>query len=154
MAIRPTMNNILSLGDFMVSNLWYVDIMPNGWVFMDGADFNFRAISSEVPKRTGTPLEINIRGQKVRQPGDYEYSGSITFTLVEDERTQAVQKAIRFWRERIIRTDTNFQDAKQDITATLLLRRLNRQNRETESWNYRSRHRLGRIPTRGISWVW
>ena len=126
---RPSMSNILDLGDFMVSNLWEVTVIPGGFQFLDSNELNFRAISAEIPKRTGTPLEINIRGQKVKQPGDYEYSGTITLTLVETESNQVIHKAISAWRELVIRTDTNYQDAKQNVTSTIYINRLNRQNK-------------------------
>ncbi len=123
---RPTMENIRGLGDFMVSNLWEVAITNPAFVGADFAGINFRAVSFEIPKRTGNSLEINIRGQKIKQPGDYEYSGQVTLTLAETEEDRLAHVLINNWREAIIQTDTNSQERKSDIEAIATITRLDR----------------------------
>ena len=125
---RPTIEDIRGLGDFMVSNLWEVIIDNPFAVNADFGGLNFRAVSFEIPKRSGNSLEVNIRGQKIKQPGDYDYSGQVTLTLAETEDDAAVHALIREWREAIIATETNYQLKKSDIETTATIFRLNRQN--------------------------
>jgi len=140
MAKRPTMERIrANIGDAMVSNLWTVEfdqvpavLQANFGVFM--SEINLRAISAEIPKRTGNSLEITIRGHKVKQPGDYDYSGQITLTLVESDDQGPVHDFIRAWREYIIGTNTGYQYKKKDIEGIVRLTRLNRQNSADSSW--------------------
>ena len=122
---KPTIENVRGLGDFMVSNTWDINIIGVGSVF-EAAGLNFRAISCELPKRTGNSLEVNIRGQKIKQPGDYDYSGSITITLAEGDNAE-VHKAITALREATIQTITNNQVAKSTIESVITIKRLNRQ---------------------------
>lgn len=132
---RPTLEDIRhNIGDAMVSNLWSVgfvrspDALNNQGQFFD--ELNFRAVSAEVPKRTGNSLEITIRGHKVKQPGDYDYSGQITLTLVESDFDSPVHAFIRAWREAIIGTNTGYQAPKSEIETEVVLQRLNRQNQD------------------------
>lgn len=122
---RPTIENIRGLGDFMVSNTWDINIIGAGSVF-EAAGLNFRAVSCELPKRTGNSLEVNIRGQKIKQPGDYDYSGSITITLAEGDNAQ-VHKALTVLRELTITTLTNHQLPKKAVESIITIKRLNRQ---------------------------
>ena len=125
---RPSIEDIRGLGDFMVSNLWEVVISTPTGVNADFDGINFRAISFEIPKRTGNSLEVNIRGAKIRQPGDYDYSGTVTLTLAETENNNLSHTLIQEWREAVIETDTNKQKIKKEVEATATIYRLNRQN--------------------------
>ena len=129
MARRPSITDVRGLGDFMVSNLWVVEITaPVETGDIGFSKLNLRAVSFEIPKRTGNSLEINIRGAKVKQPGDYDYSGTVTLTLAETERDALVHDLIMDWREAIIQTNTNAQMRKSDIECSVIIKRLNRQN--------------------------
>jgi hypothetical protein len=134
--LRPTITDIRThVNDAMVTNLWAVTLTPPASV--PGAstfgDLNFRAISAEAPKRGGNSLEISIRGHKVKQPGDYDYSGQISLTLVESDIGSPVHWMISAWRERIIQSNTNYMHRTGDIKTTMELARLNRQNVANET---------------------
>ena len=131
---RPTVENIRGLGDFAHTNLWDIQIVDRNDVLKlpEGA-INFRAQSVELPKRTGTSLEINIRGQKIKQPGDYDYSGTTTITLIETD-DMLISKAISSWREKIIQTNTNSMAKKSEIEIEIIMRRLNRQGEQSGVW--------------------
>ncbi len=120
---RPKITDVIAVGDFMVSNLWDIEIVAG---YMSGVPINIRAVSFELPKRTGASLEVNIRGHKIKQPGDYEYSNETTLTLSEDEDTHLAHEMIRTWRNDIIQLETNNQMKKADIVAEVFIRRLNR----------------------------
>ncbi len=128
---RPTVDQIRGLGSFAHSNLWDINITNN--IHFTGDLVNLRAQSVELPKRTGTSLEINIRGQKIKQPGDYEYSGVTTLTLIETDDL-AITKAISEWREEIIETNTNSMATKEDVECSIVIRRLNRKGEATGTW--------------------
>jgi len=128
MAKRPSIEDVRNLGDFMVSNLWVIQFTNPK---LGGANFdgvNMRAVSFEIPKRSGNSLEINIRGAKVKQPGDYDYSGQVTLTLAETEDDAFAHEQIRLWREAIIQTNTNSQERKEDVEIDIIIYRLNRDN--------------------------
>jgi len=129
---RPTIEHIRALGDFMVSNLWDISIIGAGST-LELAGLNFRAVSCELPKRTGNSLEVNIRGQKIKQPGDYDYSGSITITLAEGDLGQ-VHKAITALRELTITSITNTQLPKLAVESVIVINRLNRQGIPIENF--------------------
>lgn len=135
---RPMLTEVKSfVADAMVSNLWDISFpagsLPPAIASAAGGNIlqsiNFRAVSAEIPKRTGNSLEISIRGHKIKQPGDYDYSGAITLTLIESDIGADVHQLIAQWREAIIRTDSGYQKKMKDIKAEgVILRRLNRQN--------------------------
>lgn len=128
---RPTITNIQLLGDFAVANRW--DITASNIPGLPGEDLNFRAISCDVPKRTGSTVEVSIRGHKVRQPGDYEYNSPITITLAETDDYK-VHKAINIWREMISMSITGVQLPKLAVQTIVIINRLNRQNVTTHTW--------------------
>jgi len=134
MAKRPTLENVRTqIGDAMVSNLWVIEFtkLPPVLAGQFGRfqeELNVRAVSAEVPKRTGNSLEITIRGHKVKQPGDYDYSGTITLTLIDSDDSAPIHDFIRAWREYIIGTNTGFQYQKKMIEGIVTITRLNRQN--------------------------
>jgi len=130
---RPTVEQIRGLGDFAHSNLWDITLVGSAKFGISEEDLNFRAQSVELPKRTGTSLEINIRGQKVKQPGDYDYSGTTTLTLIETDDL-IVSQAISAWREQIIETNTNKMATKRDVEVQVIIRRLNRNGDATGVW--------------------
>jgi len=128
---RPTIENIRGLGDFAVTNRW--DITASNIPGLPGQDLNFRAISVDVPKRTGSTVEISIRGHKVRQPGDYEYNSPITITLSETDDYK-VTKALNIWREMISMSITGIQLPKMAVSTIVVINRLDRQNNVQHTW--------------------
>ena len=122
---RPSIENVRGLGDFAVANRW--DITATKIPGLGGDSINFRAISVDVPKRTGSTVEISIRGHKVRQPGDYEYNSPITITLSETDEYK-VTKAIMAWRERTSETNTGWQEDKKTLETEVQIQRMDRQN--------------------------
>jgi hypothetical protein len=157
MAKRPSITDVRGLGDFMVSNLWVVEVIaPTGVAGLGFDKLNLRAVSFEIPKKSGNSLEINIRGAKVKQPGDYDYSGQVTLTLAETEKDQLAHNLIRGWREAIIETNTNAQMRKSDIECVVIIKRLNRQNQLAQgatSWKlwgvYLEDYELGELTDAG-----
>lgn len=129
---RPTIENIRGLGDFAQTNTW--DVAIQNAPGLDSDMLNLRAQSVELPKRTGASLEINIRGQKIKQPGDYDYSGTITVTLLDTDDYK-LTKSVKAWREAIIETKTAKMGKKSEIEGQVTIRRLNRQGDPMETWN-------------------
>ena len=81
---RPTIEEIRGIGSLMQSNFWEIEVIQSPKALtIDPNVFNFRCTTVDTPKRTGTPMEVNIRGMKVKQTGDWEYSGTTTVNLVE-----------------------------------------------------------------------
>lgn len=134
--MRPKIEQFKAVGDFMVSNIWDITVTTNfnaGWA-QTPENLNLMAVSSDLPKRTNNAIEVNIRGHKVRQPGDWDYTGTITLTLVETDDA-IVHDWITNWREAIIETNTNRQLKKSDITVEVIMHKMNRQNEPTWTIN-------------------
>lgn len=84
--LRPSVENIRSLGNFSQTFRWLVDFksfpkgLPGGYTT---EDINFRAESVSLPEKEIELTEIQIRGNKVRQEGIGTYNSPITLTLIE-----------------------------------------------------------------------
>ena len=133
--MRPKIEQFKAIGDFMVSNIWDISITaPNEGGILPSDVLNLQAISTDLPKRTNNAIEVNIRGHKVRQPGDWDYTGTITLTLIETDDA-IIHEWITDWREAIIETNTNRQEKKSDIVTNLTMHKMNRQNEATWTIN-------------------
>ena len=94
---------------------------------------NNRCVSIELPKMTETPVEVNILGFKVRQPGVYDYSKQLTLTFTETV-DNVISLFLTTWRELCWNTFTGAQLPKKDLEATVLIQRLN--TKDEPIWFY------------------
>lgn len=97
-------------------------------------DLNVRCESSEMPKMTGTSVEVNIRGHKVKQPGIYAYSNVITLTFVETVNN-TISQFIKAWRDICWEFKTGAQYSKNEVESTIILTRLD--SRDNPIWFYK-----------------
>lgn len=107
-SLRPSTNNLRKLGNFSQMFRWGIKVTqwPNKmsqWA-NSSQDFNIRALSASVPEKTGSSTEVQIRGNKVRQPGIAEYTSPWSCTLMETNDT-FVQKMLHDWHN--LYWDTN-----------------------------------------------
>jgi len=135
---RPSISNLRSQGDIVTQMNWNVSLMepPPGipeLTTMNGDALNFRCESMDVPKWTGQSTEVWIRGHRIKQPGIYTPSGSLTLTMFETADNR-VANWLKAWREACWQTDSGVQRLTSDVSATLRLVRLNRQDEEI--WQY------------------
>lgn len=136
MTIRPSIEQIRVLTDFVTSYQWYLrfDSFPRAVQGAPSAsNLNMRCISSEVPVLNDQPLETSIRGHKVWQPGIHTYTQSITLTMAENI-DMLVNEFMMKWREACWKTGTGRHSSKDDVECQITLVRLNRQDQPI--WNY------------------
>lgn len=84
--LRPSIENLRSLGNWSQSFRWNVSFVsfPSALSYIPTSDdLNFRAESMSIPELQVETTEIQIRGNKVRQPGIGTYNSPITLSLVE-----------------------------------------------------------------------
>lgn len=124
--LRPSVNQIRKLGNFTQMFRWAIELervpdklsslIPTN--YGNGRDassaFNIRAMSATVPEKTGTSTEIQIRGNKVRQPGLVEYTSPFTCTLYETNDVW-VQQLLWAWHN--LYWDTNLRNTQGDSSG-------------------------------------
>lgn len=122
---RPTLEEIRQIQDFASVFRWNLEFatFPIG-VNAQSSDLNLRCESTEIPKLTSQSFEVNIRGQKVKQPGIANYPNTLTLSFVETTDSK-IHDFIRAWREKIWETRTGITQNKADLEATILITRLN-----------------------------
>lgn len=114
---RPALEEIRSLGNFAHNFRWNMKIVKIDW---EQDMQNVRCVSSGIPKRTGTSTEIMVRGHKVKQPGVYNYEGTLTFTFVETV-DRAVLTSIENWVEGCWETNTGVTLSNADVKSEVVL---------------------------------
>jgi len=134
--MRPTIDDIRNISDFATMYQWNLifTTFPAGLTVKPDSDaLNIRCISSDIPKLTNQPIEINIRGHKVKQAGIHNYSGTITLTFVETVDNN-ISTFLHDWRELMWLTKEGSQATKKNCEAGITIQRLDRNN--TPIWQY------------------
>lgn len=137
--IRPSIENVRSLGNFVQSFRWGIQFekFPAMLLGYTSDDINFRAESTTIPKLTGTSVEYMIRGQKVKQPGIHDYGNQITLTCIETVDSK-IANFVRSWREICWQTTqggTGITQYKSNVEATIIIIRLD--NLNNPIWYYK-----------------
>lgn len=133
---RPTIENVRQMGDFLTNFRWNVAIAPpSGLSFpFPLTDLNFLCETSEVPKMTGSSIEVTVRGHKVKQPGIYNYDNVFTLTFVETTKTQ-LHLFIKTWRDALWAPGTGAALLpKNKLQGTITLHQLDSQDNVV--WEY------------------
>lgn len=124
--MRPTVDQLRGLGDFATLINWDLQLVkiPSG-LAITSDDLNLRCESSDIPKTTGTSTEIQIRGLKVKQPGIYTPSGTLTLTFNETVDNK-VTKFLESWKALCYDPVTGKATKKSDVEAQFRLVRMDR----------------------------
>jgi len=135
---RPNIDEIRTIAEFATLYQWNLSFsrfptFKGTGLATSPTELNLRCVSSEVPKLTGAPIEVTIRGHKVKQPGIHNYGGTIMLTFVETV-DNTISNFIRNWREAIWESKTGIQGRVAEIEAGIILQRLNRQDEPI--WQY------------------
>ena len=129
---RITIDQLREIGDLASVYRWNLSIakFPSGstsWPSSD--DLDVRCETTTIPKLTGTSIETNIRGHKIKSPGIYNYDNVLTLTFIETVDNK-IQEFINTWKELCWETKTGKAKPKKDIEAIIHLKRLDNEDNE------------------------
>lgn len=125
--MRPQKTKLRGISNFIHTNDWVVKFnkLPSkvSVGFNLNEDIQFRATSIAIPKRTTQEIEINVRGQKIRIPGDVTLNSPIDLEFYENV-DQKVIELIKAWNEAIMDLETGVskgtpEELKTDITLIM-----------------------------------
>lgn len=131
---RPTLAQLRGVGDFQALWRWDIDFLGAARLGTFSNDLNLRAETTEIPKKTGQTIEVNIRGHKTRMPGIYAPVGTMTFSFVEGV-TNVVSSFIAAWKEQCWATNNGTSLTKDQLQMDILMRRLN--NQDVATYEYK-----------------
>jgi hypothetical protein len=134
--MRPTIDDVRSLGDISMAFRWYMEIIPPKALvgYSNGMQFlNLRCESTDLPKMTNQKVTTEIRGHKVYDNGIWTYTDNITLNFVETV-DNSVKSFIRQWRELCWQMKTGKSRSKKDIEAVINLNQLD--NMDNIIWIY------------------
>lgn len=134
---RPSIDQIRSIGNVTQLFRWNLQIaaFPSAITAPPTTEaLNLRCESVELPKLTNQPVEVNIRGHKVKQPGIGQYAGTLQMTFIETV-DNVVHNFLRQWREACWQTKTGISRPKTELEAIILIHRLNQQDEPI--WEYK-----------------
>lgn len=124
---RPNMENIRSLPDFQTVYNWNVSVTKAPAGVTVPPNFNFQCQTATIPESSNTPVEVDIRGHKIRQPGIQQYDGTLDLQMVETV-DQALANFIKGWREAQWETGTGVAKTRNESSANFQLQLLDRQD--------------------------
>lgn len=124
--MRPTIDDIRNLGDFVPLYTWDLTIMDGVYAPPDIQDLNFRCTSADIPEKQGQLIRIGVRGHIKNQTGPMVYN-TISLQFVETVDNY-VGIFFNNWHEAIWQTKTGIAQPQSDIECTVQLALLNRQN--------------------------
>lgn len=85
MSLRPSINELRALGQHATNYNWGIQFisLPSLLTGFTSSDLNTRATSAGIPKRSVSPMDINLRGHKVHQHGVVNYGNTYSISLYE-----------------------------------------------------------------------
>jgi hypothetical protein len=133
---RITLDQIRAVGDVTSTFRWnFVIVSPPTSVgsFPTTANADLRIETAGLPKKTGTTVDVVLKGHKVRYPGIYQPAGNLPFTFVETvDNTIAAWFAA--WQQACWNDNTGVRVPKSELEATIQIIRLD--NADSGIWQY------------------
>lgn len=135
---RPTFSDVRSLTDFTTTYDWNLEITksPNKVTGVDGTKLNLRCMSTNIPKKTISPLQARIRGlPPVNQPGPAIPDQSLTVVFYSTNDCYILRSIISDWNEQVYDSNTGVAQRKLDVEASVRLVLQNRQHQDIMAYN-------------------
>lgn len=126
MAIRPTTDDLLALGDFQRTNMWKISMIraPIA-VPINTEDFNLRCRTSSTPKFTQQAIEAYVRANRVYDSNVVYPDGTLTLSFIE-----TVDTTIRVFGTTWMRMCKERTTTLRDLCADFRLVELDNQENE------------------------
>lgn len=124
---RPTQENVRSLPDFATAYNWNLEIQKTPAGVRKPPNFNWQVQTSTIPTASNTPIEVDIRGHKIRQSGIQQYDGTLDIQVVETVDVP-FRKFIRDWRECQWETNTGKAKPRNESSCDFTLTTADRQD--------------------------
>jgi hypothetical protein len=132
---RVTLDQIRAVGDVTQSFRWQFVLLsaPTAVPFPSSADIDLRIETAELPKKTGSSVEVALKGHVVKYPGQYRPQGVLTFSFVETVDS-VVATWLRDWQQACWNDNTGARATKAELQALIQIQLLN--NDDTARWQY------------------
>lgn len=132
---RITLDQIRAFGDVTQGFRWIFNVIsaPSAVPFPASEALDLRIETAELPKKTGSSVEINLKGHKVKFPGLYQPNGSLSFTFVETV-DNVIATWITAWQVACWANNSGVRATKKELEAVIQLQLL--KNDDTPRWQY------------------
>jgi len=133
---RITLDQIRAMGDVTQTFRWNLVVVkaptsvPN---FPATAAADLRIETSELPKKTGSSVEVTLKGHSVKYPGIYKPQGTLSFGFVETV-DNVIANWFASWQQACWANNTGARVPKKDLEAVFQLQLL--KNDDVARWQY------------------
>jgi hypothetical protein len=132
---RVSLDQIRSFGDISQGFRWILNIVqaPAAVPFPNVDALDLRVETSELPKKSSTSVEINLKGHVVKHPGQWRPVGSLAMTFI-DTLDNLVLNWLASWRTACWNNNTGIRVPKRDLEAVFQIQLL--RNDDTPRYQY------------------
>jgi len=133
---KITLDNLRSLGDVNQTFRWNFVLIsaPSGVPgFPSSSSIDLRCETAELPKKSGSSVEVTLRGHSVKYPGIYKPTGTMTLTFVETV-DNFMANWLRSWQVACWPNNTGARLPKSQLEAVIQLQLL--RNDDTARYQY------------------
>jgi len=132
---RIKLDDIRAMGDVTQTFRWLFSVVkpPTAVTFPASGALDLRIETSELPKKTGSSVEVQLKGHSVKYPGIYKPGGTMTFGFVETV-DNIVATWLRDWQLACWSNNTGTRGPKKDLEAVIQIQLL--KNDDTPRWQY------------------
>lgn len=129
------MDQVRALADFQSLHKFDFELAspPPGVSSPPSVELNLRCASTDLPKMTITPLDIELHGHHIKRVGKGDTEHQITVTFIETVDLP-VLNWINEWHTACWDQNTGVSKATPEVQGTILLRLLDNENQPTMTY--------------------
>lgn len=132
---RITLDQIRAFGDVTQGFRWIFNVItaPAAVAFPASEALDLRIETAELPAKSGSSVEVQLKGHRVKYPGIYTPAGTINFQFVETIDS-VIATWLRDWQVACWNNNTGVRVPKRDLEAVIQIQLL--RNDDTPRWQY------------------